>query len=205
VLIEGGRIKTVSDRAGALPAGSEIDARGRTVMPGLIDCHMHVFSGKQGQGERAFRKELQQDVPSQMKEFLRHGVTTIKSTGDPVTLILELREQLKNGAVLGPRLLVVGPASPLQAAPATTICQNILWRSEHAIEVAAEAATAAMNIGREHVDAVKGIPSLNGKATSCSRRRRGQSSKPTDTPESDRPHRQRTRRSGGPRKRGRRS
>ena len=43
VLVEGGVIREVSDRP-IQPAGATvIDGGGRTLMPGLIDCHVHVF------------------------------------------------------------------------------------------------------------------------------------------------------------------
>ena len=92
-----------------------IDLCGRTGMPGLIDTHVHIFggsfTGNKGRGEPAFRQELARDVPGRLRGFIRHGVTTVKSTGDPLSLILELRRKLKNGDLEGPRLLVVGPAA----------------------------------------------------------------------------------------------
>src|SRR5262245_32730255 len=45
VLVEGDRIRDVSLRANRSASGAlTIDCGGRTLMPGLIDCHVHVFS-----------------------------------------------------------------------------------------------------------------------------------------------------------------
>ena len=41
VLVEDGVVKEVSDRPIAA-AATRIDLRGRTLMPGLIDCHIHI-------------------------------------------------------------------------------------------------------------------------------------------------------------------
>ena len=42
VLVEDGLVKEVSDRAIASPSATAIDLRGRTLMPGLIDAHIHI-------------------------------------------------------------------------------------------------------------------------------------------------------------------
>ncbi|MEV0624597.1 amidohydrolase family protein [Nonomuraea wenchangensis] len=56
VVIEGGLITAVGAGAG-LPADAEVDGAGRTLLPGLIDAHTHVFDGS-------------------LAQALRHGVTT---------------------------------------------------------------------------------------------------------------------------------
>ena len=42
VLIEDGIVKEVSDRPLKSASATRIDLRGRTLMPGLIDCHVHI-------------------------------------------------------------------------------------------------------------------------------------------------------------------
>ncbi len=44
VLVEGNRIREVSDRPITAANATRIDLRGRTLMPGLIDMHVHVVS-----------------------------------------------------------------------------------------------------------------------------------------------------------------
>ena len=47
IMIEGGRIKALTNSAGNVSASKKIDARGRYVLPGAIDPHVHygvVFS-----------------------------------------------------------------------------------------------------------------------------------------------------------------
>src|SRR4051794_41337999 len=43
VLIEGDRVKEVADRPIKSSGAMRINVGGRTVMPGLIDCHLHIF------------------------------------------------------------------------------------------------------------------------------------------------------------------
>ena len=43
VLVEDDRIKEVADRPIPAPAATRIDLRGRTLMPGLIDAHVHLL------------------------------------------------------------------------------------------------------------------------------------------------------------------
>ena len=43
VLVEDGRIKEVSDRPIGAAGATRVDLRGRTLMPGLIDCHVHLL------------------------------------------------------------------------------------------------------------------------------------------------------------------
>lgn len=44
VLVEGGTIREVSDTPLTMPADVVVDARGRTLMPGLIDLHVHIWA-----------------------------------------------------------------------------------------------------------------------------------------------------------------
>jgi imidazolonepropionase-like amidohydrolase len=94
VLIEGQRIAAVG--AGVeVPSGAEIfDAAGKTVMPGLIDMHVHVqLSGEQ----------------DALHGFLGTGITSVRDLGSDIEVTLPMREQLAAGERLGPRLFAYGP------------------------------------------------------------------------------------------------
>ena len=43
VLVEGDRIKEVADRPISAELATRVDLRGRTLMPGLIDAHVHLL------------------------------------------------------------------------------------------------------------------------------------------------------------------
>ena len=134
VVVQGEHIQSVSDTSPTLQSAKTIDGRNMTLMPGVIDTHIHIFggsfTGNRGFGEKALRDELANEVPGRLKEYLRHGVTTVYSTGDPLGLIVELRDQLKSGKLTGPRLLVVRPGfTATDGHPASTLLGRIWWRS----------------------------------------------------------------------------
>ncbi|MBV1907586.1 MAG: amidohydrolase family protein [Pseudomonadales bacterium] len=94
ILIRGDRIVEIIDGSG--PSGGSIDVldcTGKTVMPGLIDSHVHATL----MGEE------------DLSLFLATGVTTARDVGGKLEKVLALRQRLKLGEVLGPRLYVFGP------------------------------------------------------------------------------------------------
>ena len=83
-----------------MPAGAlQIDGRGKYLMPGLADMHVHLFPGA-GQ---------QYDLSSQQLQlFLANGVTTIRNMiGKPEHVML--RERVAKGELLGPTIYTAGP------------------------------------------------------------------------------------------------
>lgn len=82
---------TTADDAVAVPADAlRIEGAGRWLLPGLIDNHVHLFD--------------ERDLPL----HLAFGVTTVRNLkGTPWHL--ELREELRRGERIGPRLLTAGP------------------------------------------------------------------------------------------------
>ncbi|MGC2196942.1 MAG: amidohydrolase family protein [Terriglobales bacterium] len=92
VLIEGGVIKTIS--AGRLKVGRntlEIPARGRFLIPGLADMHIHTDFGDE----------------QQLQLYLIHGVTTALDLNGSAR-DLEWRRRIAAGELLGPTLYVAG-------------------------------------------------------------------------------------------------
>ena len=109
VVVRDGLIVSVSAGAANVAGAQEIDAAGRTVMPGLIDAHRHVIQGAPDQW-------MANEAARNMQEFLDAGFTTILSAGDSAQHILELRRRLAAGEISGPRLVAAGRV-PLAAGP----------------------------------------------------------------------------------------
>jgi imidazolonepropionase-like amidohydrolase len=99
----------------SIPTDAEtIDANGRVVMPGLIDCHTHVytsFSPNRSTGfgflewsniDRAIRST------ANAKAILESGVTTIRDCGSAAGISIALRDAIKDGVINGPRILACG-------------------------------------------------------------------------------------------------
>jgi len=90
IVIEGNRFSRLSSGNPAYPRDARvIDARGKTVIPGLIDNHVHY---------RDLLGEL----------FIAHGVTTVRDLGNPLEWILAQREAVNLGKIAGPRIFCTG-------------------------------------------------------------------------------------------------
>ena len=81
IAITGDRIQTITDAETPFNATVTIDAGGKTVLPGLIDTHIHFGVGR-AVDEESLAEFLNNGLPANLQEYLSHGVTTIKSTGD---------------------------------------------------------------------------------------------------------------------------
>jgi imidazolonepropionase-like amidohydrolase len=109
VLVEDGRIVRIGAPSDASPEGaSALDLGGRTLMPGLIDAHVHV-SGKvppPAQGaEPIYDGTAAHFLQALLREHLRLGVMTLRDVGSQGTQPQEARQAMRYGAFRGPRLL----------------------------------------------------------------------------------------------------
>ncbi len=95
------------------PDAVVIDAGGKTVMPGLIDAHVHVDLIGHGDYDRYYRflggtERLPDVMPIAAKQMLRAGVTSALDLGTPFEII-DVRERIRAGEIPGPRLTISGP------------------------------------------------------------------------------------------------
>lgn len=160
VVVAGERIISVSDESVEAPDARRIDAEGKTVLPGLIDTHVHLTIGPGVEDEASLASFVASEVPEILLDFLRHGVTTLRSPGDYWPAVGELRDRLATGEMRGPRLLVAGPVlTAVGAHPATTICdpENTFCRQRLTRELGGpeEARQAVARLAEEGVDFVK--------------------------------------------------
>lgn len=107
VLIEGGRVKEVADRPIAAPAATCIDLAGRTLMPGLIDAHVHLLLAE-------VNLHLLEGVPLTLlaakgsalaKAMLWRGFTAVRDTGGAD---FGMKAAFEAGLFEGPRLFIAG-------------------------------------------------------------------------------------------------
>ena len=103
IVIEGDRIKAI------LPPGVEavvppgaviIDARGRFIIPGLIDGHVHLVH---------ILRSLGLSAEDLFPLFLAHGVTTVRDTGDEITAQQGLAAYAEAHPEYAPRVFMCSP------------------------------------------------------------------------------------------------
>ena len=107
ILIKGDRITDVGPAARVqIPQGAQlIDLSRATVLPGLLDRHVHLMQEQQPNDGRAAFLGLNYALRD-----LNAGFTTLQDMGSPFTYaIVELRDAINKGLVPGPRLQVAGP------------------------------------------------------------------------------------------------
>ena len=93
VLIEGERIVYAGERTRRFdddPA-TRITLAGKTLVPGLIEAHTHAC------------------FDADMLAYVKNGITTIRFAGLDQRDVVELRERVERGSLIGPRILSCGP------------------------------------------------------------------------------------------------
>lgn len=133
VLIEDGRIVAVGpSRSVAIPGNAEIiDCRGKWIMPGLVDAHVHLFQsgGLYTRPDvidlrryRAYEQErewVRDNAGDLLARYLAAGITTIVDIGGPLTNYA-LRDRF-NTAAQSPTILLTGPLISTWQPPAFAI------------------------------------------------------------------------------------
>ncbi len=111
ILVEDGIIAEVGPSVVAGPDTRVMDFSESTVMPGLIDAHLHITST----GDPDPLKKLRMGVPyatlvgaAQAKNTLEAGVTAIRDAGAPFNAALDLKQAIIDGLIPGPRMVVSG-------------------------------------------------------------------------------------------------
>lgn len=105
VVIEGDRIKEVVFGDPPVSAGHVVDVGGKTVLPGLIDLHVHTMSESGPLGDFSQQSHLSEHL----KAMLRSGVTSYLDLGSPEHVIFDVRARVRSGMMLAPRVFAVGP------------------------------------------------------------------------------------------------
>jgi len=74
-----------------------IEARGRYLIPGLWDMHVHISQGPWYNPEKTFAL------------MIANGITGIREMGGNLNVLKRWKEQVRNGALIGPRMIIAGP------------------------------------------------------------------------------------------------
>jgi imidazolonepropionase-like amidohydrolase len=169
VVVENGVIQEVTP-AGSLPQpdGAEVfHLPGATVLPGLIDVHVHLMFGT---GRRSYEEVISQDSDDQMLFrgarnaylHLRAGVTAMRDCAARNSVGFALREAAEAGLFLSPRLHVCG-------RPLTITGGHFWWCNEEA-DGSDQVRASTRKLLKEGADFIKIMASGGGtKGTDASR------------------------------------
>ncbi len=119
ILVENGLIKDIAENGADLSGYEKIDLKGKYIMPGLINMHVHLAGNgkpqkKQRDNEKLVNKIMSTSltravaynlVSSFAKTELLSGVTTIRTVGGLGDFDTRLRDDINSGKKQGPRIL----------------------------------------------------------------------------------------------------
>jgi imidazolonepropionase-like amidohydrolase len=158
VIIEGERITEVR-YDGQVPAGvNVIDLGSATLLPGLIDCHVHL-TGDPGEVKGDYyeavlkRGSIDSAIlsPTYAKRTLDAGFTTVRNLGAPDYVDVALRNAIDRGDIAGPRMLVSGPPLGATGGHADDTTGFSPWIEFHGVEGVADGVDAIRHRVRENV------------------------------------------------------
>jgi len=113
IVIKGERIERVGARI-QIPAGAKvIDLGEATVLPGLIDMHVHLTGDPDAQGYGNLAASVPRNAlfgAANGRRTLNAGFTTVRNVGAGGYADIALRDAINNGDVPGPRMRASGPA-----------------------------------------------------------------------------------------------
>ncbi len=117
VVVEGNRITAVGPAA-EIPANAKIlDLGDATLMPGFIDAHAHLTLQMDADFDTTIMNSLRREVAEQTlyaaqyaKTTIEAGFTTVRNVGATDSIDVGLRNGIRKGLIVGPRMLISGDA-----------------------------------------------------------------------------------------------
>ncbi len=169
ILIHDDRIVSISDGFSS-PAGAEVvDLSHSTVLPGLIDCHVHITSEADGGNpvaEAVTTTRFDTTIKSTMyaRNTLLGGFTSVRDAGADTDVVVALKKAIAKGTIPGPRMWVAGlPLGPTgghgdQSDGIDPEITNPTWK-ENIVDTPADARRIVRELHKRGVDQIKIMPS----------------------------------------------
>src|SRR5215831_7709997 len=120
VIFSGERIKAVGpSKSTPVPKGAKvIDAKGKWILPGMIDSHVHFFQSGDATTIVPYAKEVERNkarLPATFKVWLANGVTSVADVGGPFWNF-EMRDAAQKSSA-APRVAIAGPLTSMIDRP----------------------------------------------------------------------------------------
>ena len=149
-LIENGSVKFSRDgiwdiSEKELSSDTIIDASNRAVIPGLIDCHVHL-------GMLSLEMDVNDAqsgavIVAQLRKCLEHGITSVRNLGTRNNCDIHVRNLINSGFLKLPRMLASGCG--------ISITDGHVWRMNHECDTPEEALKAAREQIKIGADVIK--------------------------------------------------
>jgi len=130
ILIRAGRIAAIYP--GAAPPLADLhaepfEAAGKTAIPGLIDCDVHLHQpGGFYANPAAFQPS--RAIPRELEAYLYSGITTVRSSPDPAGSLDRFRRQVRSGELLGAELCPPTGIGPIEHGSGLEIISDVHFR-----------------------------------------------------------------------------
>lgn len=100
------RIQRIESLGGGIAKGYEtVDLRGRTVIPGLMDLHVHITAPLMtDMRSREALSSLEEQRALNMRSCIRYGITTVRDMGAFPKSIQRWKKRIQAGEAVGPRI-----------------------------------------------------------------------------------------------------
>ncbi|MAG36899.1 MAG: hypothetical protein CL878_11750, partial [Dehalococcoidia bacterium] len=162
--VEDGRIVAVGPAAQLLPPADpaipQVEYGGATLLPGLIDAHVHLTLRRRLSAPRPPASVTEGHAllygVQAARNVLASGVTTVRDCAARGQHAQELRDAVEEGTIVGPRILASGP-------PVTTTAGHI-WRMGYEADSVTEMRRAVRRLVKEGVDFIK-VCATGGRGT----------------------------------------
>ena len=139
IVVDGGRIAAVGPaRKVQIPEGArQIDLKGRTVMPGIINAHGHV--GLVAGGKNSADAYTRENVLAQLARYEQYGVTAVLTLGLNRDLVYDVRDERRRGALGGASLFTAGRGIGVpDGAPPVPVAPDQVYRPKTVEEAIAD-------------------------------------------------------------------
>lgn len=103
IIVRNDRIEAVGKSLEIPEDAMIIDAKGRTVMPGLADMHVHLAAAPSSDGRDVLGYQ------TRLNSLVYAGVTTVLDAGNFLPFVAQMKQEINAGRIQGPSIYYVGP------------------------------------------------------------------------------------------------
>jgi imidazolonepropionase-like amidohydrolase len=110
LLIDSGRFKAIGspDEVGIPPGVEVIDARGKFIIPGLMDANVHLLQDMRMENLVRYEDRYMDLIAEAAQLALKSGLTTVFDTWGPRQPLMEVRDKINSGQMPGSRIFCAG-------------------------------------------------------------------------------------------------